>query len=596
MTAAALAEGPACEVRGLEVRLSRGGPDVVDHIDLVLHPGEIVGLVGESGSGKTTVGTALLAYSRRGADIVGGEVRLGDTDLLSQPPKARRRVRGAEVAYIPQDPAASLNPALRVGFQVREALDVHGAGSPGTRDARVREVLEEVALPSDDAFLRRYPHQLSGGQLQRVAIAMAFALRPKVLVLDEPTTGLDVTTQEKVLATVRDLCARHDVAALYVTHDLAVVASLAHRVAVMYGGQIVEIGPAHELFTSAAHPYTLALLDAIPSVTETRELSGIPGQAAAPGLRPGGCRFHDRCPYATDICRTGDSPRLADVAPDHATRCLRVDAVRQGRTGVSVREHALPQAGPEPVLEVSGVDAWHGHSHILHGIELAIGSKECVALVGESGSGKSTLSRCISGLHDNWTGTISYRGEPVAHRARRRPAAVRKAVQYIFQNPYLSLNPRRTVGDSIRRPLQLFGIARGREVDAHVRELLEQVALPAEAARMFPDRLSGGERQRVAIARALACEPDLLICDEITSALDVSVQASIVGLLEELREARQVSMLFVTHNLALVRSIANRTTVMQSGRIVESGATEQLLDHAEHPYTQELLANTPRLG
>jgi peptide/nickel transport system ATP-binding protein len=578
----------ACRVDGLRVVLDRG-PEVVDDISFELHAGEVLALVGESGSGKTTVGTALLAHTRRGARTAAGSVEIDGIELFKT---AVQKLRGSTVAYIPQDPAASLNPALRVGAQIREVLDVHGWGSPEERTARVRQVLDEVALPTDDEFARRFPHQLSGGQLQRVAIAMAFVMRPKVLVLDEPTTGLDVTTQARVLATVRDLCGAHRVAAVYVTHDLAVVAELADRVAVMYGGQIVELGPRDQVFTAPSHPYTRALLATIPSLTERRTLTGIPGNPPTPGRRPDGCRFHDRCDFATAGCAT-TRPELVPVG-DVLSRCLRAEHVRAQPRTVAVAA-PLEQSTARPVLVVDNVDAGYGGVPVLSAVSLRVGHNECVALVGQSGSGKSTLSRCIAGLHADWTGTITFNGDPLSRAVRRRSREERKAVQYIFQNPHLSLNPRRTVGEAIRRPLELFGLARGRAAHEQVLALLEQVSLSASVVDMLPDRLSGGERQRVAIARALACEPELLICDEVTSALDVSVQASIVTLLADLRAKRGLSLLFVTHNLALVRSIASHTVVLKDGRIVEEGPTEQVLHGPSADYTAALLRDTPKL-
>jgi peptide/nickel transport system ATP-binding protein len=572
----------ACSVTGLRVQLDRGGPDVVDEITFEVFPGEVLALVGESGSGKTTVGTALLAHARRGARIVGGAVDIDGTELLGQPASVSRRRRGSVVAYVPQDPTASLNPVLRIGYQIREVLDVHD--SPEDRDARVKEVLKEVALPSDDDFLRRYPHQLSGGQAQRVVIAMAFALRPKVLVLDEPTTGLDVTNQAHVLATVKDLCERHRVAAVYVTHDLAVVGELAHRVAVLYAGQIVELGDKQEVFAAPRHPYTRALLAAVPSVTEPRVLTGIVGHAPAPGHRPTGCRFHDRCDYQTEECATTEPPVV--TVEGVLTRCLRSEHVhRQPATATTSAPTA--DASQETVLEVTNLTAWYGREEILHEVGLTVPKNGCVALVGESGSGKSTLSRCVGGLHTEWDGTITFDGSQVPQR--KRTTELRKRIQYVFQNPYLALNPRMTVNEIIRRPLVLFGQNRD------VAELLDQVSLPPETGRLLPARLSGGERQRVAIARALACEPELLVCDEVTSALDVSVQASIIALLDHLRRTKGLSMLFVTHNLALVRSIATRTVVLADGKVVESGPTGEVLDKPKADYTRTLLANTPRL-
>ncbi|MER5943910.1 ABC transporter ATP-binding protein [Streptomyces sp. NPDC001928] len=594
---------PSCSVSGLRVVLGRGGPDVVDDIAFDVAEGEILALVGESGSGKTTIATALLAHTRRGARIDAGTVRLDGRDLLAAPPREARGRRGSEVAYVPQDPAASLNPVMRIGRQIREVLDVHHAGTPAERAARVREVLAEVALPGDDAFLRRYPHQLSGGQLQRVAIAMAFTLRPRVLVLDEPTTGLDVTTQAHVLATVRELCARHAVAAVYVTHDLAVVGEFAHRVAVMYAGRIVEIGPRERIFAAPAHPYTRALLAAVPSVAEPRVLEGIPGSAPSPGRRPSGCRFHDRCAFAEAECAERE-PELTAVgsgpATEHEpestapvlTRCRRADHVRAQPLEFTVAA-SVDTGRPEPVLTVSGLTARYGNRPILHGIDLEVGRNECVAVVGQSGSGKSTLSRAIGGLHEEWKGTVSFQGTPLPPGARSRSRELRKAVQYVFQNPYLALNPRMTVGRIVRRPLELFGLAHGADATRRVHELLGQVMLSPAVYDLRPDRLSGGERQRVAIARALACEPELLICDEVTSALDVSVQAAIVGLLEELRASRGLSMLFVTHNLALVRSLATRVAVLSDGLIVEEGPTADVLDRPSAAYTQQLLRDTP---
>ncbi|MFE4622713.1 ABC transporter ATP-binding protein [Streptomyces mirabilis] len=584
---------PSCSVAGLRVVLGRSGPDVVDDIAFDVAEGEILALVGESGSGKTTMATALLAHTRRGARIDAGTVVVDGRELLSASPGEARRRRGSEVAYVPQDPAASLNPVMRIGRQIREVLDVHHVGTPAERAARVGEVLAEVALPADDEFLRRYPHQLSGGQLQRVAIAMAFTLRPRVLVLDEPTTGLDVTTQAHVLSTVRDLCARHAVAAVYVTHDLAVVGEFAHRVAVMYAGRIVEIGPRQRIFEAPAHPYTRALLAAVPSVTEPRVLKGIPGSAPSPGRRPSGCRFNDRCLFSEPECSDMEPPLVATTDSLVLVRCRRSEHVHTQPLEFTLADPAGTGQRPEPVLTVRDLTARYGSQPILHGLDLEVGRNECIAVVGQSGSGKSTLSRCIGGLHEEWSGSLAFHGEPLPAGARRRSREMRKAVQYIFQNPYLALNPRMTVGQIIRRPLELFGLARGADATRRVHELLGQVMLSPALHDLRPERLSGGERQRVAIARALACEPELLICDEVTSALDVSVQASIVALLQELRESRGLSMLFVTHNLALVRSLATRVAVLADGRIVEEGATADVLDRPTAEYTRQLLRDTP---
>jgi peptide/nickel transport system ATP-binding protein len=597
----------AVEVQDLCIGLTDTTNDVIGEISLRIEPGEVLGLVGESGSGKTTVGMALLGHCRRGGQVWGGSVLIDGGDLAQLSAGEVRRLRGGTVAYIPQDPGTSLNPALRIGGQISEVLDGGiGFRRPASRarpsgdDRRVREVLDEVALPSDDAFLRRYPHQLSGGQQQRVAIAMAFANRPHVIVCDEPTTGLDVTTQARVLETVRELCRTHSVAALYVSHDLAVVAELADRVAVMYGGRIVESGPREQIFTAPRHPYTRRLLLAVPDIAGKRAVVGIPGHAALPGSRPDGCSFHPRCLLASDECRR-EFPPVTDLGGAHTVRCHHHDDA--GTVPLPGRPAAEADAGggtvPMPskdaVLAVQGLDAHHGAAHTLFDIAVEVHRNECVALVGESGSGKTTLARCVAGLHSDYTGEVALDGQPLPAAARKRSDEARKAIQYVFQNPFASLNPRRTVGQAIARQLQLFFPGDRRATAGRVAECLERVALSPAAADRFPDQLSGGERQRVAIARALAAEPALLVCDEVTSALDVSVQAAIVELLGRLRAEMGLSLLFITHDLALIRTIADRVLVMTGGRIVEQGPVEEILGAPTAEYTRRLLRNTPSI-
>jgi peptide/nickel transport system ATP-binding protein len=581
----------AVTVRNLRIELVSSGVDVVDEIVLEVRAGQVLGLVGESGSGKTTVGMALMGYCRPGGRVGGGEVVIDGRDLSKLRGGELRRLRGGTVSYIPQDPGTALNPALRISRQLSETLEAHAADmSVQARRARIGEALEEVALPSDDEFLRRYPHQLSGGQQQRVAIAMAFASRPHVIVCDEPTTGLDVTTQARVLQTIRELCQSHRVAALYVSHDLAVVAELADHVAVMYAGRIVERGPRNAIFSDPRHPYTRRLLRAVPDLEGRRAVVGIPGRAPLPGQRPEGCFFEPRCDLAIDRCRER-FPEATELAPGHLVHCFRAaDTPAQLPTTGSGSEATTPGA---VVISVEHLDATHGSHHTLHEIDLEVRRNECVALVGESGSGKTTLARCIAGLHKEYTGDIKLDATRLPQSARRRSSEARKQIQYVFQNPYASLNPRRTVGQTIARQLHLFYPGDRRDTARRVAECLERVALSAGAANRFPDQLSGGERQRVAIARALAAEPSLLVCDEVTSALDVSVQAAIVDLLRQLRTDTGLSMLFITHNLALIRTIADRVIVMTDGRIVEAGVTETVFNSPSAEYTGKLLANTP---
>ncbi|MEA3152024.1 MAG: peptide/nickel transport system ATP-binding protein ddpF, partial [Gammaproteobacteria bacterium] len=555
-------------VTGLGI-VTAGGQRVVEDASLTVAAGEILGIVGESGSGKTTLGLALLHHCRRGLRVGAGSIRINDRDLHAESAEGLRQLRGRVVCYVPQDPATALNPALRIGTQLRECLEPADA----TQD-RLLELLAAVKLPAKPAFLQAFPHQLSGGQLQRVSIAMAFANRPRLIIMDEPTTGLDVTTQAHVLNTVRQMCAEHGVAALYVSHDIAVVASIAQRVAVIYAGRIVEIGPTERVLKNPVHPYTRALIRAVPDIDDDRPVSGIRGRAPERGAGAERCSFAPRCALAIDACLDG-VPALDTVAPHHDVRCLRPD----------IREHADSAApvvhdprGQRPMLlGVDGLRAFYGRVPVLHGVTFELRAGECVGLVGESGSGKTTLARCIAGLHPEAEGQMTFRDAALPLDARHRTASMRQRVQYIFQNPYGSFNPRRSIGASLAVALGQFGGATRVEQRRKILATLDQVSLPASVVDRYPRELSGGQRQRAAIARALIVDPALLVCDEITSALDVSVQAVITELLCKLQRERGLSLLFVTHNLAVVRGIAQRIFVMQTGRLVEAGDTDDIM-------------------
>ena len=587
------------KVHGLRIVLDPSCVDIDDEVSLQIHRGEVLGLVGESASGKTTVGTSLLNYQRRGAKIEAGRIEIDGQDVLSMSTEALRKIRGGAISYVPQDSSASLNPALRIGKQLLEILEIHGFGeSQADREARRAEMMAEVLLPSDEQFLRRYPHQLSGGQQQRVAIAMAFANRPRIIVLDEPTTALDVTTQAHVLDTVRDLTRSYGVAALYITHDLAVVANLADRIAVMYAGRLVEVGTRDELFDEGHHPYSRKLLASIPDITGERALRGIRGWAPRPGQRPSGCTFAPRCDWVIDKCRA-EYPPVEEVSPGHTVRCWRYKEVG-AQAGVfetvELRDKSLSQraADVREVISVRDVDAYYQHKKTLHDINTSLSERHCLSLVGESGSGKTTLARCIAGLHPHRiVGDIEFNGKRLAREARDRPRATRQAIQYIFQNPYSSLNPRKTIGQILSQPLGVFFDLSRSETEDRMADVLEKVALDASLLSRYPDQLSGGERQRVAIARGLAAEPTVLICDEVTSWLDVSVQAAIIELLASLQRDMGLSMLFVTHNLALVRSISQEVAVMTEGRIVEFGLVDAVLEDPQADYTKKLLSDTP---
>ncbi|WP_434618908.1 ABC transporter ATP-binding protein [Arthrobacter sp. A5] len=560
---------------------------IIDELYVEVRPGEILGVVGESGSGKTTLGLALLNYCKEGTRVDGGSVTVGEKDLAGLNWRQVRELRGRTVAYIPQSPASALNPALRIRTQLTECL----AGSSAAGLARVREVLREVALPDDDAFLARYPHQLSGGQQQRIAIAMAFTARPALIVMDEPTTGLDVSTQEHVLETVRSMCRTYDCAAVYISHDMAVVAELADRIAVMYSGRIVEIGSTADVLASPAHPYTARLLLAVPDLEAKRPMVGIPGNAPSPLARPAGCAFAPRCPLADDGC-TVAPPGVTDVGERHSVRCFKADEALPPIHVQHSRARSARDGAARPVVQISGLKAGYGDNTVLANIDLSVYAGDCVALLGESGSGKTTLSRCIAGLHHNFTGGLLLDGVPLAASSFKRTKEERRRIQYIFQNPYESLNPRRTVEELILQPVTAVRgrVRNSREI---VATALERASLRPDHAQRYPDQLSGGERQRVAIARALATEPDVLVCDEITSALDVSVQSSLVDLLRRLQADMGLTLLFITHNLALVRNIAQQVAVLEQGRIVEFGDVAQVFADPQHDYTRALMRATP---
>ena len=598
-------------VRGLRVAY-RDGEDWIEAlrgVSLDVAEGEVFGLVGESGCGKSTLALTLLGYRHPEAKVASGEVRVEGRDLLALPPSALAALRGRRISFVPQNPTTALNPARRIGDLVVEVLTSHGAAA--SREAarrRGRELLIQVGLPEPDAMMKRYPHQLSGGQQQRVCIAMALACEPALVVLDEPTTGLDVTTQEQIIDLLGALRRRLGMTMVYVTHDLAVLAQIADRVGVMYAGGMVEVAPVGTLFREPRHPYTRGLIASVPRLDED---DGIPLAAPLRGLlRRGelgsGCAFHRRCDYAQPAC-TARVPRLERAGDDHLVACRRwheiAPATRAAGAAGNGRERG---SGVRPVLELEGITLAYGPAPpgfarrlrraappVVHEISLRIAEGETFALVGESGSGKSTIARAVSGLLAPRAGRILFRGEPAPGRVAARPQELRRLVQYVFQNPDASLNPRMRIWNILARPLELLGGSAAAELDARVAAALDDVRLDASYADRFPDQLSGGERQRIAIARALIVDPALLLCDEILSALDVSVQASILDLLRRLRARHQVSMLFISHDLAVVRTLADRIGVMYRGRMLETGSNDEVFAPPHHPYTRLLLHAVP---
>ena len=579
----------------LKVVMAGSQTDVVDDVSFTVGAGEVLGLVGESGSGKTTVALALMGYARRGLTIAGGSVLLDGQEVIGRTAAELRRLRGASVAYVAQDPTSALNPALKVGTQLREIFAAHPGESGASVEDRIGELLLEVRLDQVSRALDSYPHQLSGGQQQRVMLAMAFACRPKLIVLDEPTTGLDVTTQRHVLDSIRGLCRIYRVGAVYVSHDLAVVADIANTIGVMYAGRLVELGAAARVFRAPGHPYTRGLLRAIPSPTRAHVLEGMEGQPPRPGGRPRGCFFAARCEFAQDACGL-EFPARHDLDGDaHWARCIRAAEVcRLPALGELPLREQLPLVEAErPLLRIESLNATYVEKPVLYDVSVEVRPQRCLAVVGESGAGKTTLARCIVGLHSTWSGTIEFDGNGLAHDRRRRPREVIRSLQYVFQNPYTSLNPRKTVGRLVEQPLrELFDLPRA-ERDRRVVAALEDAALSGEYVNRYPDQLSGGERQRVAIARTLVLEPKLLVCDEVTSALDVSVQAAIVELLHRLKSERGLTLVLITHNLALVRSLADDVVILRDGRVVEQG--QGVLDSPQTDYSAQLLADVPSL-
>ena len=587
---------PAVRVEHLTIELD-GGEPVVEDVSFEVAAGEILGIVGESGSGKTTLALALLGFTRPGVRIRGGTIEIGGEGILGRDARALRSLRGRVVAYVPQDPGGSLNPSLRIGDAIADVLRAHRHGVEPAEF--VKASLRRLELGSDRAFIRRYPHQLSGGQQQRVAIAMATVCEPPVAVLDEPTTGLDVLTQNHVLAELRRLREEEHMAMVYVSHDLAVVAEMADRVLVMYAGRLLEHGPVGAVLEAPRHPYTQALVAAIPDVRRPRALRGIAGVSVGVGEWPAGCSFAPRCEHQTAGCREA-VPELSSVAPGHTVRCVRWREIAASGPAEAGARSAAAAAGAPPLLVVSELEARYGSGHAdrpaVAGVSFTTQPGQCLALVGESGSGKSTIARCIAGLHEPSAGRIVFDGQPVAGAARARPLDVRRRIQIVFQNPFASLNPRHRVRASIVRPLRVLRRLSRADADREVGELLQRVRLPARLADRFPGELSGGERQRVALARALAAKPDLLICDEVTSALDVSVQAAVLELLQELRRDLQLSMLFITHNLGVVACIADAVLVMNQGRLCEAGPIDRVLSSPADDYTRRLLDAAPSLG
>ncbi len=585
------------EIEGLSVSYRGAGGSlnrVLSDVDLVLSPGEVVGLAGESGCGKSTLALCATGFRPANLRVSAGTARYGEIDLLSQTPKQLRGLWGRRIAFVAQSASGALNPSTTVGRQIGQTLRAHTGVRGAALQRRGIELFESVGIPDPERSLRRFPHQFSGGQQQRIAIALAVACRPDVLILDEPTTGLDLTTQARITTLLQELLRETGVAALYVSHDLALLGTVADRLSVMYAGQIVEGAPCSALMGSPRHPYTRALLAAAPDPYATHRLKGIPGRPPL-GVVADGCAFAPRCERSTAACSVG-AIALSPVGPQHHGRCIRMGELSGQAQAEPVSHRRARHEPAQPVLSVDAITRVFDQAAepAVNEVSFTLESGEILGLVGESGSGKTTMLRMVAGILPPTQGRVVFDGAPLAAKARRRTSQQRRDLQLVFQDPVSSLNPLHTAADILRRPLRLFrpDVPRRGEAEA-IRELLEIVGLPAELGARRPGELSGGQKQRLAIARALAARPRVILCDEVTSALDVSVQAVVVELLRELVERSGVSLLFVSHDLGVVRALCDRAIVMRNGIVREARPIEELFANPEDPYTRELLAAIP---
>ncbi|WP_049904846.1 dipeptide ABC transporter ATP-binding protein [Haloferax gibbonsii] len=591
----------------VEYRTDDGAVKAVRNVSLHIEPGETLGIAGESGSGKSTLALAILRYLEGNGRITGGTIEYDGRPVLDLSSRELRELRGNEIAHVPQDPNTSLNPSMTVGDQIAEVVRTHRDVSRSEAMEQTYEVLHEVNLPDPKTNASQYPHELSGGQQQRVLLAIALACQPKLLILDEPTTGLDVTTQAKILDLIDDLIEERDTSVLLITHNLGVINQIADRVGIMYAGEIMEVGATDEVFRSPTNPYTQGLLASLPQ-GEDRRLKPIPGQIGDLRTIPDGCVFADRCEFATDECREGSVEKVSvDGNPSHMTRCRRWKHAVANPIQADTQTLERGEGSERPTLiKAQNVTKYFGESSFLDrvfdgeppvkavdGVDLHVREAETLGVVGESGCGKSTLGSVLLNLLPSTDGKISFRETTFDEMEDSDWKEFRSECQVVFQNPHSSLNPKHTVGEAIKRPLELFTDQSEDEQRERVAELLTRVGLQPSYANRYPRDLSGGEKQRVAIARAFSVNPSFVVLDEPVSALDVSVQASILNLLTELQVEYGTSYLLISHDFSVVNYISDRIAVMYLGNFVEVGSTESVFDPPFHPYTRALLSNIP---
>lgn len=608
-------------IQDLTVSYFRNGHwlDAVRDVSLKLSAGEVYGIVGESGSGKSTLALAIMRYLKENGSVRRGDILFEGHALLDLSPSEMEKVWGARANLVPQDPFLSLNPSLKVGEQIAEALRHHQQlPSPDARK-RTLELLNDVRLPDPDRVADSYPHQLSGGMQQRVMIAMAFATDPTLLILDEPTTALDVTTEAAILDLLRDLMAEHNTATLYVSHNLGVIARISDRVAVLYAGELVEDASTEDIYRHPLHPYTQGLLDSVPRAGHTKSMRQLPAMSGSiPPLDalPSGCIFAPRCPLAIELCHA-ERPPLETPLPGRSIRCHRWEEILNGLTEPEAPLTIAKNGNghkktPQPAVPVLSLENLKQHFPVrrtlgdlltrrpqqwvkaVDGVSLDIQHGKTLGLVGESGSGKTTLSRAVMALAEKTDGNIALLDVPLSSKLNHRPMNILKKLQMVFQSPEEALNPYLTIGQTLSRPLTVLLGQSKDEARENVAQLLKMVRLPENFAERLPGQLSGGEKQRVAIARAFAANPDLVVCDEPVSALDVSVQAAILNLLNDLQREKQSAYLFISHDLAVVSYLADEIAVIYLGQLVEIGKTEDVLKPPYHPYTEALLSAIPQ--
>ena len=597
----------------IDYRIGKQWLNVIHNVDLKILPLQIHGLVGESGSGKSTLAMGMMRFIAENARISSGQLLFEGEDIVNYSQAELRQLWGKSIGLMPQNPLASLNPTMTIGKQMIEAMVIHLGMSEQVALQQAESLLLKVKLADTDRILNRYPHQLSGGMQQRVMIAMALSTRPRFLVLDEPTTALDVTTQAVILDLFRELIVNEDAAALYVSHDLGTVAQLCDSVTVLYAGEVMESAPVNDLYAQPLHPYTSGLLASLPSYAKGDEsrLSTISGVAPSLSERSHACVFADRCPVAVDKCRS-EKPPLETISDGRLIRCWRWQEIANGditprNKPTGLNESAAPRESY--VLNAQQVSKRFGEQSLfdrltnktpdyvqaVDDVSLKIRERSTLGLVGESGSGKTTLARAIVALHAADNGDIELCDIPLSKQLNQRTKQAMQNLQMVFQNPHDALNPYMTVGETIGRTIQVLSddYTNKKERDQRVNDLLQSVGLTEQYASRYPDQLSGGEKQRVAIARAFATNPALVVADEPTSSLDVSVQAVILNLLKDLRAKEGASYLLISHDLEVISYLADWIVVMYLGEIMEEGDTQDVYEIPSHPYTEALLSAIP---